>query len=159
LHLVSNFNAKKEKQNGIQMSQKITAILMLEMMGRPKEHLVETLEGFVKQIDSEKNVTVTNSKIQEPALVKDKEDLFTTFAEIEVEVAEFGNLAMLMFKYMPAHVEVIEPEKLEVGNNIASEVLSEITRRLHKYEELTRLMQMEMQVAKKQIDKLKEEKN
>jgi hypothetical protein len=141
------------------MSQKITAILMLEMMGRPKEHLVETLEGFVKQIDSEKNVTVTNSKIQEPALVKDKEDLFTTFAEIEVEVAEFGNLAMLMFKYMPAHVEVIEPEKLEVGNNIASEVLSEITRRLHKYEELTRLMQMEMQVAKKQIDKLKEEKN
>ncbi len=140
------------------MSQKITAILMLEIMGRPKEHLVETLEGFIKQIDEEKKVTVTNKKIQEPNLVKDKKDLFTTYAEIEVEVEEFAYLVMLMFKYMPAHVEVVEPEKLQIDNNMASELLSELTRRLHKYEELARLMQAEMQILKNQIPKKEEEK-
>ena len=58
---------------------------------------------------------------------------------------------MLMFKYMPSHVEVIEPESFVLQNNEWNEILNELTRRLHGYDEVARMIQMENQLMKKQV--------
>jgi hypothetical protein len=135
--------------------QKITAILMVEVLGRPKEHLIETLKDIVKKIGEEKGVKVINSKIKEPTKIKDKENLFTSFAEIEVELKHTQILSSLMFKYMPAHIDVIEPENIKLKNNEFADILSEIVRRLHRYDELLRIMQMEKKVLQKKLDEKK----
>ncbi len=135
--------------------QKITAMLMIEVLGRPKEHLVKTLEDIIKKIGEEKGVKVTDSKIKEPTLAKDQKELFTTFAEIEVELDHLQSLSILAFKYMPAHIEIIEPENLRITNNEYADTLSEIVRRLHKYDELLRVMQMEKRVLEKKLSEKK----
>jgi hypothetical protein len=135
--------------------QKITAMLMIEVLGRPKEHLIETLKTIEKKIGEERGVEVVDSKIKEPVPVKDKENLFTTFAEIEVELNHLQNLSVLAFKYMPAHIEIIEPEHLRITNNEYADTLSEIIRRLHKYDELLRVMQMEKRVLEKKLNEKK----
>jgi hypothetical protein len=111
--------------------QKINSIMIIEAMGRPADHLVDVHNEICDNISKEKGVELTERKVNEPKAVKDKKDLFTTFAEIEVSVEEPLILALLMFKYMPAHVEVIEPENFTLGNNDYGELLTEITRRLH----------------------------
>lgn len=138
--------------------KKTTAILVIEAMGRPKEHLVQTLEELTENMKKEKGVKIVENKIHEPTEVKDKKDLFTTFTEIEVEVEKPIILALLMFKYMPAHVEVIEPETFTIENHEFTEILSELTRRLHKYDELLRVMQMEHKIATNQLKKFQDEK-
>ena len=149
---------KKDNLNGDELENKISAILILEVLGRPKEHLVQTLNDLIKKIDEEKGVEVEESKISEPKNVKDKEDLFTAFTEIEINVDNLSYLSMLMFKYMPAHIEVIEPENLKINNNLLGEVMSEIVRRLHRYDELARVMQAKNKMMENQIKKLEEEK-
>ncbi len=129
----------------------IEASLIFEIIGKPKEHIVESLNKIIDAIDKEKGVTVKSKKVNEPKEMKDKKDFFTTFAEVEVEIEELMNLAMLMFKYMPAHVEIVSPELIALSNNSWSEILSELTRRLHGYDEVARMAQTEKAILEKKL--------
>lgn len=130
----------------------INAILILDIIGRPKEHLVESLKGLIEeQMKNEPRVLIKDYKIKEPVNLKDNNDFFTTFAEIEVEVDGILDLVVLMFKYMPAHVEVITPEIIALTNNSWGDILSEITRRLHGYEEIVRVSQVEKNILENKL--------
>ncbi len=129
----------------------IKVMLIIEVIGRPPEHLIETLENIIKRIDEEKNVTVRSKKINEPKLMKDNKDFYSSFAEIEVEVEEILYLAILMFKYMPAHIEIIEPELIALTNNGWNDILNELTRRLHGYDEIAKVLQFERAMLEKKL--------
>jgi len=53
---------------------------------------------------------------------------------------------------MPAHVEVVSPESLILTNNDYGDILSELTRRLHKYDEVVRVVQMEKDILEKKVE-------
>ncbi|MEK6833650.1 MAG: hypothetical protein AABY32_06410 [Nanoarchaeota archaeon] len=132
----------------------IRATIILEIIGKPPEHLVETLEELAKKIDEEKGVSVGGKKINEPVLMKDSKEFYTTFAEIDIEVEDILYLAIVMFKYMPAHVEVVEPELIALTNNGWTDILSELTRRLHGYDEIARVMQIQNSQLQKKLNEL-----
>jgi len=129
----------------------IRAAMMIEVIGKPPEHLIETLNNIIKQIDEEKGVDIKEKKIKEPVLMKDQKDFYTSFAEIEVEVEEILHLARLMFKYMPAHIEIISPELIALTNNGWNDILNELTRRLHGYDEVARIIQVEKNILEKKL--------
>ncbi len=131
----------------------IKAILILEVLGRPPEHLTETLEELIGKMDSEPGVKVISKKINEPVLMKDRKDFYTNFAEIEVEVEEILDLGRLMFKYMPSNIEIVSPELIVLTNNGWNDILNELVRKLHGYEEIARIIQIEKTVLE---NKLKE---
>lgn len=139
-------------------SVKITAMMIIEIMGRPQKHLVETLEKMSNDVSNEKNITLIEKKIAKPTLVKNQKDLYSSFVELEVETISAMDLFILVFKYSPAHIEIIEPEKVTLTNHNLTEALNEVTRRLHKYDEIARVIQMEKQVLENKIKKLEEEK-
>jgi len=134
-----------------QETKGVKAVMIVEIIGKPPEHLIETLEGIIKQIDEEKGVSVKGKKINEPTVMKEKKDFFTTFAEVEVEVEEVMDLALLTLKYMPAHVEIIYPELIAVSNNAWGDILSEMVRRLHGYDEIARIMQAEKNILERKL--------
>ncbi|MBI2004118.1 hypothetical protein HYS72_01505 [Candidatus Pacearchaeota archaeon] len=122
---------------------KIKAIFILEIIGRPKEHLVQTLEKIIEAIKGEKGVKVIESKINEPVELKNNKDFYATFAEVEIEAEEILQIAILMFKYMPANIEIIEPELIALSNNGWNDILNELARRLHAYDEMARVLQIQ----------------
>ncbi len=140
----------------------IHSTIILEIMGKPPEHLIKTLEGIIKNIDGEKGVKVTGKRINEPLLMKDSKEFYTTFAEVDLEVEDILYLTIIMFKYMPAHIEVVEPELIALTNNGWTDILSELTRRLHGYEEVARILQLQNSKMQKKLSELlpdkKEEK-
>ncbi len=132
-------------------NDKIGAAMILEVIGRPKENLVPALEEHIKKMSEEQGVTIVRKTINEPVAVKDRDDFFTTFAEVEVEVTDVSFIVLLMFKYMPAHIEIIYPEELTLTNNFLSETLSELIRRLHGYDEVMRVLQVEKNILEKKL--------
>lgn len=149
--------------------KKIKAIMMLEVIGKPPEHLVETLENLIKQLGEEKGVSVNSKDIKKPAPMKEKiqtmesgekkrtppqEDFYTTFAEIEIEVEEISSLVYLIFRYMPAHVEVISPELIALTNNGWNDIFNELARRLHGYDEVARVLQVEKEILGRRLKEL-----
>jgi hypothetical protein len=130
----------------------IRATIILEIIGRPPEHLVETLGEIIINIDKEKGVQVLGKKINEPILMQDTKEFYTTFAEVDIEVEDILYLAVVMFKFMPAHIEVVEPELIALTNSGWTDILSELVRRLHGYDEIARMMQIENHQMKKKLD-------
>lgn len=139
-------------------TKKIRAVLIIEILGKPPEHLIETLEEIIKQISEEKGVSVTEKKIKEPVPIKDKKDVYTSFAEIEIEVEEILSLGHILFKYMPSHIEILSPELIVLTNNGWTEILNEISRRLHSYDEVARVIQIEKRILENKLRELLNEK-
>jgi len=135
-------------------NKKIEALFILEMLGRPPEHLVETLKEMIGKIKQEKGIEVKEEKINEPQLAKDQKDIYTTFAEIRVEVEGTMQLIVLLLKYMPAHFEIISPENINMTNNEWNELLNELARRLHGYDEVARVLMSERNVLEQKLKKI-----
>ncbi len=138
--------------------KKISATIILEMMGRPKEHLKETMKNFLGKIDAEKGVKVENKKIHEPKLVeqKDKEgkiiqmpagkEIYSTFAELDLAIEHIFDLIRVVFVYMPSHVEVTRPSEFKMPNFDIASVLNEITKKLHQYDAIAKNALMQNQI-------------
>ena len=140
--------------------EKILAMIMLEILGRPPEHIVETFKELIKKISEEKGVTLKSERVNEPKKIKEDENLYTSFAELELEVDSIQILVNLVFMYMPSYVEIINPDKLILTNNSVNEILNETTRRLHAYDEVARVIQTERTILEKKLkDILKKEKS
>jgi hypothetical protein len=129
----------------------IRAALILEIIGRPPEHLTATLQEILKQMGEEKGVDVVSKKINEPIPMKEHKDFYTTFAEIEVDVEDMLYVAILIFKYMPAHVEIISPEIIAMKNNGWNDIFNELTRRLHGYDEIARVLGAEKKILENKL--------
>jgi hypothetical protein len=132
------------------MTENITAVLMLEILGKPAEYIGKTLSEIVDKLGKEKNVRVVNKKIAEPKLVEGQENLFTSFAEVEIETS-LDRLMLLIFGYMPSHIDIITPEELKVKNSDLNLFFNELTRKLHQYDELAKSLMIERQIIAKQI--------
>lgn len=137
---------------------KIHSAIIIEVMGTPKEYIIEALEKIVNSIKEEKNIKILESKIHDPVEVKEQEGIYSTFSEIELQTKDLFDLTLLMFKYMPSHVEIIYPESLKVENNFMNTVLNEIIRRLHGYDNLARIFEFEKSKLLEEIKQLKEKK-
>lgn len=132
----------------------IKAIVIFEILGKPAEHLKEALEGILKRLGEEKDVEVKNKTIHEPKTLNDNKDLFTTFAEVEVEFTSTTALMAVMFAYMPAHIEIHSPEHIIFQNNDLNEFLNELARRLHAYDEVARVLQAEKTILERKLKDL-----
>ena len=126
--------------------KKINVRMIIEIAGRPPEHLTETLNELIKKIDEEKGVSVEDKILHEPVLMKDQKDFYTSFAEVELMIEEISILNLLCLKYMPAHIEIIQPEMIAISNANLNDVLNETLRRLHHYDEVARVMQTEKMI-------------
>jgi len=147
------------------MEEKIKANIILEMLGRPKEHLEDTIKKLVEVLGTEKGVKVLHENFHEATKVeeKDKEgnikeipedkQLYTTFTEVEIEADDVIKLIYVVFKYMPGHIEVTHPDNFEINNFDLSSVLSEITAKLHNYDAIAKNALMQNRII---ANKLKE---
>lgn len=133
---------------------KINSIFTIEVIGRPKEHLVETLENISKQLSEEKGVVIVSKKIHEPTEFKDKKELFTSFTELELEITDLHTLQNLLFKYMPSHIEILEPEKVTVSNSNMNLLFNDLLMKLHRYDEVARILQIEKTLLEQKLNSI-----
>ena len=69
---------------------KILARTVLEILGKPKEHVEGTLKKYVESIKEDKNFTIIKEHY-EPAEEQD-DGMFSVFAELELETFKVENL-------------------------------------------------------------------
>jgi len=137
------------------MEDKIKIMFVFEMMGRPPEHIRKTLGEFVKKIGEQKGIKIISKKIHKPKPVEKEgaQNLFTTFAEVEMVLDNLNLVFDVVFNMLPAHAEVIEPKELSLKSFDLSSVLSGLAIRLHRYDEIAKVLVLEKNAL---VNKLKE---
>ena len=144
------------------MNKKITASFIIEILGRPSEHVKKALEEIITKIKETEGVNVIESIVheskemelsEEAKKIKDAKKLYTSFADVDAEFDKLENLLNIAFTYMPSNVEITNPKELGINNSQLSEIISGIMLRLHKYDEVTKKLLGDRQIM---INKIKE---
>ena len=133
--------------------EKIQAVMILEILGKPADHVKNSLTELVGKLGEEQGIKVLNKEIHEPLPVKDSADLFTTFAEVEVEFETIEKYLAVLFAYMPSNVEIIHPEKFQLTSAYLNELGNKVIQRMHNYDAITKKILIERDLT---INKLKQ---
>jgi len=127
--------------------------IIIEILGRPKEHIKTAIEQLIERLGKEPGVKLTEKTVHEPKEVENQKDLFTTFAEISLELGSLTSFFGILFAYMPAHVEIISPEKIEIKNTELNELGNKLIARLHDYDAITKKVIVERNIAVNELKK------
>lgn len=117
--------------------------MIIEILGKPADHVKTAITQLVEKLGKEKDVTVLTQKVHEPKEIEENKGLFTSFAEIEVEMESISTYLGIIFAYMPSHIEIITPEKIELPNIELNELGNKLLQRLHDYDAITKKSMME----------------
>lgn len=122
----------------------IRAIMIVEVAGRPAEHLKKALEEHIGVLYKVNDIKVHSIKLSEPKEIENGNGMLTCFAEADFECDNFARLSQTMFDFMPSSVEVIEPGKVSLSSNEATDLLNNISGRMHRYDELAKVAGMKL---------------
>lgn len=132
---------------------KIQVNIILEILGRPVENVQLGLSALIDKLGKEKGIKILEQTSHAPVPVKESKDLFTSFAELMLELDSLDNYFGLMFSYMPSNIELIHPEKISLRNDDLNSLGNRLLLRLHDYDSIAKKMIFERDIA---IGKLKE---
>lgn len=133
--------------------EKIQANIVIEMMGKPADHVKASLNALVTQLGGEKGVKIKEKSLHDPLPVEKTNDLFTAFAEVMLEVESWENYFGIVFAYMPSHSEIIHPEKVVLSNHELNDIGNKIVSRLHEYDAVTKRVLMDQERLLQQLRK------
>ncbi|MEA3430961.1 MAG: hypothetical protein U9R08_06840 [Nanoarchaeota archaeon] len=108
---------------------KIVSKAILEVLGKPKEHVETTLQSLVNQIKALKQFKITDSFLSE---IKEQDHLFSAFVEIEIEVKKISDLIGFCFDFMPSSIEILSPDHLKLTASDLSDFLTDLQAKLHQ---------------------------
>jgi len=145
--------------------EKIKCAFIFEILGRPPEHIKESLEEFIDRIGKVKEISIVRKIIHEPKIIereKDKEDknssnkeeLYTSFADIELEADDINVIFRIVLNMLPSNVEIISPNEIVLKNFDASQLLTELTIKLHRFDEVAKVLHFDREKLIKRIKEL-----
>ncbi len=135
------------------MKEQILFRAVIEVLGKPKEHVENALQGYVRQLKENKRYTLLKEEYAELKKQQDQE-LWATFVEVEVRAAAIEDLTAFCFDYMPSLIEIIEPPQLTMQDSDLSVFLNDLQAKLHQVDMIAKSLRLENNSLKEVVNKL-----
>ena len=119
----------------------ITIRTIIELLGKPKKHISNTLKLIVNSIENRDNIIVVKKKFFEP--VEKEGGLFTTFVELELKMKDLDSIVLFCFENLPASVEILEPASLQADARFLTGFFTDLLTRLHKIDDELKMVKYE----------------
>lgn len=135
--------------------QKIKAILIVEIAGKPPEHVKESLIGHVENLKNFKRIKLVKYNAHEPKEIEnipDAKGIYSSFAEVEIEAENFISLMDLIFDFMPSSVEILEPASMNFDIQEATMILNRLAGRMHRYDEIAKIASIKSEQIEAQFN-------
>jgi len=108
----------------------ILARVTFELLGSPKAHIEKALKGYLENIKKDSRIIFVKEEHGEAKETEGK--LWATFAEVELLIKDLETLTWLSINFMPASIEIIEPENLSFKNRNLQNWLNDLLSKLHE---------------------------
>src|SRR3989338_1937211 len=118
---------------------------IIEVLGKPKEHVENSIKGYVDKIKTDSNIKLISSEYSAP---KEVNNLWTMFVEIEFLIKNIDLLISFCFDYMPSTVELISPTSFRIDGSAFSGLLSDLQGRLHDIDMRVKILRKENEFIK-----------
>jgi hypothetical protein len=128
-------------------AMKVVARVIIQIEGSPKQHVQDTLKSYVDKIEKEYADIKIVKRHTSPA--KKKGTLYSLFTELELAVDGAENLVYFCLDYMPASVEIVEPDSMVFETRHFTNFLNDLQQKLHKVDMTMKNLAAENQVLRK----------
>ncbi len=135
------------------MGKKILFRAVVEVLGKPKEHVDSTLKGYLKKLKENSKYEVLKEDLAELKQHEESE-LWMAFAELEIKTSGVTEIIDFCFDYMPSLIEIIEPEELQLDSLMVSSFLNDMQAKLHGVDMLAKQMKIENQLTNQSLARL-----
>ena len=141
--------------------RKIRALFTFEILGKPPEHIKTTMGELMDKLAEIPGVEIDKKKVHEPKPIEDEKakGFFTTFGEVEIIGKDIETIILVVFHSMPSHVEIIDPQDFKFKNFDLSSLLSGLTVKLHRYDEIAKVSIMERNVLVSKLNEMQKKIN
>ncbi|MBI1936256.1 hypothetical protein HYS31_07505 [Candidatus Woesearchaeota archaeon] len=124
---------------------------IIEVLGKPKEHVEASLNEYTKHIREDSELVVLNEESSETV---ERGHLWSKFAELDLVIKGTGKLISFCFEYMPSSLEVVKPESLMMQNSELSGFLNDLQARLHNVDMVVKQQKAENEFLKQNFNAL-----
>ena len=132
------------------MEKNIHFRTVIEVMGKPREHIEKSINTYVENLKKNKEYEVISEEFAE-IKKDDEQEMWTTFVELEVKTAKILNLSAFCFDYMPALIEVLSPKELHLRDVELSTFLNDLQAKLHQVDMVAKQVKAENDFLKKNM--------
>lgn len=117
-------NIKQKISEGYILSR-----IIIEVMGSPKDYAEKTLKLVIDDIkQKEKKIEILKEEFF-PA--EEKEEMFSTFTELEILFKNPSELVNFCFEYTPSSIEILDPQNLAYQSRDFSNILNDLLGKIH----------------------------
>jgi len=128
--------------------------IVIELVGKPKEHIEKTLRVIIDKIKENKNIEVVSKDIAEAKELEKQKGFFSIFTELELLLSNLPVLVGFCFDYMPSSVEILAPEEIRLKARELGGFLNDLQAKLHRTDMAIKQLGMENQFLKNNVNKL-----
>jgi len=127
----------------------IKAKIIIELLGKPKEHIEETMNKVLDELKDRKDVEILNKEVSE---AKELEKFFSIFSELEIKFENISTLLGVCFDFMPSSVEIISPNDLTFESKKMDDFLNDLLAKLHQESMALRNLHAENVLMKQKLE-------
>jgi len=120
---------EKSEIKGKVAEGKILTRVIIEILGKPKEHIEKALRIVVEKIKEQKDIKVVEEKLFD---AEKQEEMFSIFAELGVLFMDIETLVGFCFDFMPSSIEILDPQKLSFDSNDFAGLINDLLTKLHQ---------------------------
>mgnify|MGYP006286722435 CR=1 FL=1 len=131
--------------------QYIRARVILEVLGKPKDHVEKSMDIYLDKVKKDENLMVM--KVDKSDIKEQKEQVWSIFSELELVFKKLTDMIGFCFDYMPSSVEVLKPEKLSMSNLDLASIANDLQARLHTVDMSIKKLSMENRFLKNNLNK------
>ena len=122
---------------------------IIEILGKPKEHVETTMQNVLTELEKKEGITIVSKEI---AKTKELENFFSTYADLELKMTDMDKLIDFCFDFLPSSIDILEPEKFDLGSKKLSDFFNDLLAKLHQQSMLIRNMHAENTLMKQQLE-------
>jgi hypothetical protein len=126
--------------------------MIVEIAGRPADHVKEILSKHVGVMNNIKDLVVHSIKVHDPKEIEGSNGVYTCFAEVEFEAPSLGRLGETVFDFMPSSIEIVEPSRISADLPEVTALLNSISGKLHRYDEIAKIAQFKIHQLTAQLE-------
>jgi len=146
VYTMAENKSDKERIDGGELLLRV----ILEIAGSPKEHVEKAITLLVDKLEDKDYVSeLVSEEVLEATEHEKHEKIFTSIAELEFWIRSPGNLVDLAFDFMPASIELVEPENPNIKNKALTSMLNELMAKLHRSDMIVKNVSAQKQILER----------
>lgn len=111
--------------------------MAFEALGAKEDKTKEALEELIGKLDKDARIKLYKKEFTKPEFVQNPHPIikegYSITCEAEMVINNFDNAVHIIMEYGPSAVEILEPNKLNLGIGEAQSILNLISEMMHRF--------------------------